>query len=273
MKEKFHSKNKPNLEVQKPDKALNLDEIQKYRTEANEKLANTEVAEAIRELKSKAISVWGKIKNFGFKSKSSKKLPEIPDFDYTMETTTELDIEAYRVELQKINDALKNPSNSKIVKDKLFTSQRELYLLIDQINTRIRAESKENNIEEGHIPTPIKIEVNPNKKFEYANINNATKFDKIISKYSEYKNKLQNLLKINKPTETLKTTSTAESSDKKLSESLQQRQDQINSEMFASESDLNNITSFKRSKDPFRYANPKQGGIPMKRQKTAGSAN
>ena len=190
-----------------------------------------------------------------------------------METTTESDIEAYRVELQKINEALKNPTNSNSDKDKLFTSQRELHFLIDQINARLRAKSKEANIEEEQIPAAIKSEVNPNKKFEFANINNTTKFDKIISKYSEYKNKLQTLLKINKPNETIRTVSKSEHTDKELAGSLRERNSQLNSEMFTSESGLNNITSFKRSKDPFRYANPKQGGIPMKRQKTAGSAN
>ena len=50
MKEKYINTKELNPEVQKPDKALNLDGIQKYRTEANEKLANTEVAETVREL-------------------------------------------------------------------------------------------------------------------------------------------------------------------------------------------------------------------------------
>ena len=275
MKEKITNKvNYIELEIKKAIKPLNLDGIKQFRTEANEKLANTEIKDAIRELKSKAISVWGKIKNFALESKQPNMLPEIPDLEYALETTTEYDVAEYRAELDKINVALKNPSNSNSEQNKLFSNQRELYSLINQINAKIKAEKNKNrSTENEEVKTIFDGAISPKQKGEYVNIDNSTRFDKVISKYSEYKNKLQNLFNANKPNKAVRTRSKSERSDQELAKSLKDRKSQSKSEMFTSENGLNNITSFKRSKDPFRYANPKQGGIPMKRQKTAGSAN
>ncbi len=273
MKEKLKLETStPNFEVPKMQSYVDQKLIRDQRKDFNinhERLSDNEIPQV-----SKAKQVWDKLKNYVVKSAQSEKLPEILEFEEALETTTESDIESYRIELQKINEALQNPNNSSSKNEKLYTDQRELYLMISQINARISSKSAGNKDIKPKLSNELsKTTVDPKQKGGFVNIHNSTKLEKVISKYSEYKDKLQKLLKINKPVEMIINVTKPERTDQELAESLQKRKKQSNSEIFTSDKSFNNITSFTRPKDPFRYANPRQGGIPMKRQKTAGSAN